>query len=152
MLTIWRNLFRHQPFKASLNNTVLSCVMHYFNLHRINPSTLFQVVCRQLGLSFVQASLQTDVFRGNNTSATSHNVLSGVACLGNEENLDQCSHDPTNFCPGNYSRDVLKWDSANLEFFWPTLHSGKYGKYCALSKKYHIILFLSIFLSFEFFE
>ncbi len=71
----------------------------FVDIHRDVFHFFWKVVCRQLGLSFVQASLQTDVFRGNRTSQPKH-VLSGIACRGNEESLDECSHDPTNFCPG----------------------------------------------------
>ncbi len=26
-------------------------------------------------------------------------ALSGVICRGNEASIDECAHDPTNFCP-----------------------------------------------------
>ncbi|XP_076372395.1 lysyl oxidase homolog 2-like [Tachypleus tridentatus] len=47
------------------------------------------VVCKQLGLGFAQAALQNSYFGGQQTRM----VLSGVKCIGNENNLASCRHD-----------------------------------------------------------
>lgn len=47
------------------------------------------VVCRELGLGFASAAVQTDFF-GGGASAVG---LAGVACRGNESSLSLCMHD-----------------------------------------------------------
>ncbi|XP_034254950.1 lysyl oxidase homolog 3B-like [Thrips palmi] len=47
------------------------------------------VVCRDLGLGYASAAVQTDFFGGN----ASRIGLSGVSCLGNETSLSLCQHD-----------------------------------------------------------
>ncbi len=69
------------------------------------------MVCRELGLFYAQAAVQTHVFnRKLNSSLTSGPVerplISGLSCKGNEETLAECEHDPTNFCPGSGGHEV----------------------------------------------
>lgn len=47
------------------------------------------VVCRDLGLGYASAAVQTDFFGGN----ASRIGLSGVSCQGNETSLSLCQHD-----------------------------------------------------------
>ncbi|CAG0882774.1 unnamed protein product [Cyprideis torosa] len=57
------------------------------------------VVCRQLGLGYAAAALQTNYFGGN----SSRIALSEVECRGNESRIDDCLHDAWGdvFCPGD---------------------------------------------------
>ena len=59
------------------------------------------VACRHLGLGYAAAALETDEFGGGNVSL----VVSGLSCLGNEESLLECGHDPVEllWCPGEGS-------------------------------------------------
>ncbi|XP_064457613.1 lysyl oxidase homolog 4-like isoform X2 [Ornithodoros turicata] len=58
------------------------------------------VVCRQLGLGYAQAAVQSDAFGGINETM----MLSGVECRGYEKNLADCKHDQLGdvTCPGLY--------------------------------------------------
>ncbi len=78
-------------------------------------SLVRQVVCREVGLGYVQSALQTHLFTnataGDNVSAAvdpylTQPLLAGVSCLGNEESLYECGHDADVFCPGGGDRDV----------------------------------------------
>ena len=62
------------------------------------------VACRHLGLDYAAAALSTDIFGGRNLSR----VISGVACLGNEESLLDCDHDALGevWCPGEGEHDL----------------------------------------------
>ncbi|XP_067007855.2 lysyl oxidase homolog 2 [Anabrus simplex] len=57
------------------------------------------VVCHQLGLGYASDAVQTNFFGGN----SSHMVLSGVECRGNEPDLTRCLHDRIGqvSCPGS---------------------------------------------------
>ena len=56
------------------------------------------VVCRELGMGYANDAVQTDFFGGN----SSHMILSGVKCNGNEESLYECMHSEMGqvSCPG----------------------------------------------------
>ena len=62
------------------------------------------VVCRELGLGYAAAAMETDMFGGGNMTR----VISGVGCVGHEDTLLDCGHDSLGdiFCPGQGYRDI----------------------------------------------
>ena len=64
-------------------------------------------MCREPGLLYAQTATQTHVFNNNNNNtAQPPPIMSGVSCKGNEDSLDECYHDATNFCPGSGLTEV----------------------------------------------
>ena len=53
------------------------------------------MVCRELGLGYATAAVQSDFFGGNRSDI----LFSGVTCRGNEDSLVDCHHEKIT-CPG----------------------------------------------------